>query len=389
MKFVWTVLTLSLFIHGLSAQVWQVPIGDAPVGYSNLLSANRQAVNSDLVLAESLIDLVSAYTIDSVYKRKTERHQFVGAAMFRVFGIRWQTVRNTREKIVGTVRKTSITGKEHFTEYDVNFDVVPHLMRSREVVYAGYQVREPMFKARKKVKPGQPPYIPPTPDQSMEIMDTYDIHVECTPLRELRGALDSAFYPVEGVRNLSTHPSFSTDHPAIGIYGPLVLDCNNSCWPEIHPYEWIWWRNAPISIGEEATWHIGFFRDASNRFVHWSSSPRTGQIELPMAFNASQDSVVLNFTHGPRTEFDTSDLHQLAIPTEHWDLTELRREFTLELADGHVIRLIVLSDSPLPVDGLQYWFRDWAYDARQGMITGKLCIAAGIADVFTTALQIR
>ena len=40
------------------------------------LLEDKQVISDDDILNEQLIDLVDCFTTDSVYKRKTERHQF-------------------------------------------------------------------------------------------------------------------------------------------------------------------------------------------------------------------------------------------------------------------------------------------------------------------------
>ncbi len=373
---------------GVNAQTLPVPNGKIPPGLADLYRAKKSSVDADPVLAESILDLVQVSTTDSTYKRRTERHQFVGAALFRVVGVRWKTVRNTREKIVGTVSGTGISGRERFTEYDVNFNLVPHLMRSRKVIYAGYAEREPMFKARKQVTPGQAPYVLPTDYQSENELNRYDIHVECTPLRDLRPALDEKFYPVLHNIPLSQHPNFEQDNPAMGVYGPLILDCNHTCHPEIHPYEWIWWRSAPEEAGAESSWKIGFLRDASNRFKHWSSKPRTGQMSLPLAFSDDRDTVFLRFENGPMDAFDTTRMAALNLPPNTWTLNQPRQEFTLELQEK-TVTLVVTSQPTLPADGLQFWFSNLVREPEADLITGRLHLAAGVANVFTTTLYVE
>jgi hypothetical protein len=259
------------------------------------------------------------------------------------------------------------------------------------VVYAGYAEREPMFKARKKVKPGQPPYVPPGPGDDAETIARYRIHVECTPYRDFRPALDSAFYPVLSRRPLSSHPSFDSDHPALGVYGPLILDCNHSCGPEIHPYEWIWWRQAPPKPGDEAIWHVGFLRDVSNRFKHWSKSPRIGRLQIPLAFYERSDTVEVRFEHGPRADFDTSGLHRMDLPETSWGLDADVQHFDLLLPGDRTRVLKVISQPPLPPSeaGLRFSFGPWGYDPNQGIITGQLILLAGVAEVYTTAIAVQ
>ena len=363
-----------------------VPVEDGalPSIWQDLLRPAGEWMD-DPAAEERLIDLVQAQTVDSIYDRKTERHQFVGAAMFRVFGIRWVSVRQTREQIVGQVQSQHITRKEHFTEYDVNFDIVPHLPRSLDVVYAGYMAQAALFKARKKVTPGEPPYIPPGEASSTE---AYEIHVECTPLRELRDTLDAVFYPTLHPHSLADHPNVGRAKPVFGVYGPLVSDCNHSCWPEIHPYDWIWWRHPPSPQGAGARWSIGFLRDASNRMPHWAPNPREGGIRIPVVLDYNnRANLTIRLQTGPGSAFSAEGLSRWPVPA---DAMAVRGTHTLSFdhpaLDGKTLQLA--SDVPLPLTAAAWWLEDLRYDADRGMLHGMLHLAISTEAAFTGWLQV-
>ncbi len=361
-----------------------LPVADRPLegAWADLRLA-PDAFAGDPAREEAVVDLVEAWTVDSTYRRKTERHQMTGAALFRVFGVRWKTVRHTRERVVGQVARQSISGKERFTEYDVNFDLVPHRPRSLEVVYAGYAAREPMFKARRAVTPGEPPYVPPGPGIDPQ---PYRIHVECTPARGLRDALDSAFYPTRRPHDLATHPNVGRAHPVIGVYGPLVLDCNHSCWPEIHPYEWIWWRTGPSAEGAPPAWSVGLLRDVSNRMKHWSHAPREGAVSLPFAVAFGEGGeAVLRLEAGPRSPFHPPGLQRWPLP-----------ERAFPVAGRHLVgldhpalagrRLALETDAAWPLDAAAWWVEDLAWDAGAGRLHGRIVVAAAVRDALTFRL---
>jgi hypothetical protein len=338
---------------------------------------------------EGVIDLVRARTVDSTYERKRARHRVVGGAMLPYLGVRWKTVRYTREQVVGQVVKQSISGKERFTEYDVNFNIIPHRQRSLDVVYAAYADQEPMFKARKKVKQAggadAPPYVPPTQDLDPS---PYKIHVEVTPMRDLRDTLHQVFYPTRGGLSLEAHPNIQRPNPVFGVYGPMVLDCNHKCHPEIHPYEWIWWRHAPESRGASSRWSIGLLRDVSNRMKHWSYAPREGAIRIPVLLDVGREDVLeLRLEPGPRSAFSAEGLWRWPLP-EQARAIRGTTEWALEhpALSGKRVRLI--SEVELPIAAAWWWLEDAVYDPSQGLLRAYLVMALSTEDAFTGWLSV-
>ncbi len=366
--------------------------GPTPAYFVDLLKTNEQIRTND-VLNEQLLDLVDVYTLDSTYKRKTERHQMFGAAMFRAFGVRWKTVDYTRERFIGTIKKISISGKEHFTEYDVNFDPVPHLPKYQALSYYAYQAQAAMFKARKKMKEkdGQAPYIEPT-GLSEDQLKKYSFHCENTPLREARSFLDEAFYPAVRGTNHKIHPNFGEMHPSIGVYGPLVLDCNHKCHPEIHPYEWLWWMNVGPQLDNSNTkkiWWVGLLRDVSKRMKHWSYSPRTGEIAVPFALPVNDaDTLELAVLHLFFNGFDAEGFVRLKTPANAYSFNETVKDHTITISGvgNKIIR--VTSSVPIYDEGLKYWLKDLNYDASAKLLTGRLNLAMSVYDIYTAMVGV-
>ena len=371
----------------ISVRVLDVEAGSTPSGYAELVSPETE-VRKDEILNEKLVNLVDCWTVDSTYSRKTERHQFFGAAPLRWFGIRWKTVRYTREKFVGTVIKTSISNKERFTEYDVNFNLAPHLPEHRMRSHDAYQAQASMAKARKAVKDGQAPYVLPEEGMSAE---PYKVHVEITPKRELRPNLHHSFYPTARGGAFGDHPNVGDLDPAIGVYGPLILDCNHKCHPEIHPYEWIWWMdvNEQESGNQQAgdqTWHVGFMKDASNRFIHWSSNPRTGQISIPFAFDSKGKAFSIEIAHLLFTDF-ADGLELMELPEDVLDVSKENYRFELNDQNLKGKSLEVHFSYPLPTEGYRWWIDGLVLDRSSGLLTGDLHIALSVEELYLATIR--
>lgn len=365
-----------------------VRVGSLDAAWLDLRAAAEQ-LYADPQREEAVLDLLQASTVDSVYARKRARHRVVGGALLPYFGVRWKTVRYTREQVVGQVVKQSISGKERFTEYDVNFNLVPHLPRSLEVVHAAYADQQGMFKARKKVRkaggPDAPPYIKPVPDADPT---PYKIHVEVTPMRDLRDTLHEVFYPTRGGLPLVEHPNIQRSNPVFGVYGPMVLDCNHKCHPEIHPYEWIWWRRAPKQEGGSAVWSLGFLRDVSNRMKHWSSAPREGAVRIPVVLDfGQQDALSIRLEAGPRSGFSAEGLWRWPLPASAAAVRgQSTWSFEHPALSGKTLELV--SDQELPIAAAWWWMEDAVWDADRGLLRAYLVLALSVEDAFTGWLHV-
>ena len=358
--------------------------------YLKLLN-DDDTIREDDVLNEQLLDLVKPYTIDSTYKRKTERHQMFGAAIFRWFGIRWKTIRYTREKYVGTVSRVSISSKELFTEYDVNFDVVPHLKTYIDLSYEAHMAQYKMSKSRKtrkRVGEGNPPFVYPDENTNLK---PYKIHCEVTPLRAARVSLNEKFYPTVNANSIETHINFGQKQPSLGLYGPYILDCNHTCHPEIHPYEWIWWLDLnpnKTKAKKERIWWVGFLRDASKRFVHWSTTPRVGEISIPFIIKATADTAEINMAHQVFTGFDKEAFNKLSLPAGLSNFNFTEKVFTLK-GEGLNIPIKFTTNHPITAEGIAFYFDELNYDKETGYISGKLNLAMAVNDVYTTRVAFK
>ena len=371
----------------LQAQRIEVPVVSGSSGPYQELLLPPAVVAADDVLNERIVDLVDVWTVDSTYTRKTEVHRSLFFPIIRMFGVRWKTVRYTREKFVGTTRYNRVPGadSERFTEYDVNYDLVPHLDHHRRTAHDGYQAMASMFKSRKRTRgrEDEEPFV--LPDE-VRHPERYKLHCEITPDGPSRNALNDLFYPTIAPMNTTVHPNFLQEHPTIGLYGCFVLDCNHKCHPEIHPYEWFWWYDVrpEANVLDRRTWHVALMRDVSNRMKHWSSSPRVGQMRIPFVMPAAATGKTIDIEHLVYDGFVPDAMDRMDIPDHALDAQSTERTLVLDSEAPEVYpALTVRMNHAIASDGIRLWLDDVAYDDRTGMLSGVLVLALSVEDVYT------
>jgi hypothetical protein len=352
---------------------------------SALENLNESAYFKENALENHLaVDMVNAFTTDSVFTRKFERHRVFGGGVIRLLGFRWKAVTLEREKLVGWVNKHylhDIDKKAQFTEYDINYDLIPVLPAYKDMAHLSYQAQFNMFKSKKKDQEGQAPYIYPTEGVDMTL---YRFHCENTPAADFRSLLNTKFFPVHNNNPLAIHQNFETEKPVIGMYGVLVLDCNHSCHPEIHPYEWVWWLN----LTEKSTsWNVGFIRDVSNRFKHWSSAPRTGEISIPFSFPLESSEWKIEVDHQMFGNFSQEGFKELQVPKPNYTFKELERTFQFSLPALADKTLQVVSGESIPYESLVYYFSNLNLDVSSGTFSGNLHLAMSINEVYTAEIK--
>lgn len=360
----------------------------------DILFVDDEELKENPVLNETALDLVDVYLVDSAYKRRSERHRlFMVGAIIRIFGYRWQTIDRRRIKFIGTINKERIPGRDsdRFTEYDVNYDIYPHLPHYIDVALEGWQARLTTVKGRKaapKDNRDNPPYV--APDSTTDLTK-YRLHSELTPHVDSRDALNAFFYPTVAPMHLARHPNFLESKPSVGVYGNFVLDCNHRCHPEIHPYEVLWWLDVNRNQGQldvhEKTWHVGLLRDVSNRFKHWSSSPRTGEIAIPFVFKMDKRANVIEWDHQVFNGFSNEGFATLEINDNlsYLDVTEQKHE----LLNGEY--LTIRTNGSVLGGGIAYYLSDIATEERTDgrYVTGYLNIPMSVKDVYTAELRMR
>ncbi|MGB0369104.1 MAG: hypothetical protein ACPGD8_06845, partial [Flavobacteriales bacterium] len=107
-----------------------------------LLTQNRKFVADHDSLNEELVDLVRVFSVDSVLPNKSQRHRVAAAGwVISMFGYKWKAIDMTKRKFVGTERDhIRVPGNPPlFTEYDVNFNLIPHTKKYIDLVWIGYE----------------------------------------------------------------------------------------------------------------------------------------------------------------------------------------------------------------------------------------------------------
>jgi hypothetical protein len=93
-------------------------------------------------LNEELVNLVKAFSVDSVLPNKSQRHRVAAAGwVISIFGYKWKALNMTKQKFVGTERDhIRVPGNPPlFTEYDVNFNIIPHTKKYIDLVWIGHE----------------------------------------------------------------------------------------------------------------------------------------------------------------------------------------------------------------------------------------------------------
>ncbi|MGE3825754.1 MAG: hypothetical protein AB7G44_16145, partial [Bacteroidia bacterium] len=176
-----------------------------------------------ITITEELTDLVQCFSVDSILKKRKQRHRVIGSRIINVLGWNWRSINMKKIKVVGTVRKTGGVAEEsHFKELDINYDIIPHTQKYIDIHWSAYQAQMKIKKAARQRDFTQPPFIYPTP----ETIDNYRMHCECTPYfkDDYREKINTHLYPVFPGNNLLAHKNFMHEHPTMGFYGAFVLD---------------------------------------------------------------------------------------------------------------------------------------------------------------------
>lgn len=359
-----------------------------------LLSPNKALRMNDTACQRAL-DLVMPLLADSIIPRKKERHHvFLVGWMINQFGYGWRAVSMKKEKFVGKVVRQSKSGEEQFTEFDVNMDLNFHLPKYLFRVFAGYDMQK--LKNRQDFRRGK--YLrnyslPPFVRDSANIGDIsrYRLHAEHTPYRPFRATLHELFYPVLG-KDMAAHPNFRTNNPNVGMYGVFCLDCNHSCHPELHPYEWLWWMNISQdndSARNEKVWNVGLLHEGSNRFPKWSPSPKTGRISIPFAFETKSGTPHIHIEHLITHAFDPASLESFdAYQRPYFGAGQQSRTIAV-INDIQPLQILFTQNLPLQTDALRYRLTDLNMDPDTQVLSGFLEINLSAKELYTTRITMR
>lgn len=334
-------------------------------------------------VAEELTDLVQCFSVDSILKKRKQRHRVIGSRIINILGWNWRSVNMKKIKVVGTVRKTGgVADKSHFKELDINYDLIPHTQKYIDIHWSAYEAQMKTKKAARQRDFTKPPFIYPTP----ETIDNYRLHCECTPYFEegYRDQINTHLYPVYPGNNLLTHKNFMHEHPTMGMYGALVLDCNHSCHPEIHPYEWLFWLDLSPekdNVQDKITWIYGYLRDVSLRQRNWVQKMRSGAISFPFIFKTDNQNKEIIIEHTITQEWRPDGLKRIkGIPDGAVTLDFETVVFDVGRPGNSIT---IKTNKKLPTEAGKIWLSNLNVDEKNGYITGYVNLAVSIENIYT------
>ncbi len=372
--------------------VYQVSAFDkTPEAFKALLNSNN-SISTDDTLNEKILDLVNPILADSVIERKKQHHKIFGIGLLiHVFGgFNWRAVDMKKQKFVGTVIRNTRSSKERYTEYDINFDLAFHLHKYLLQQFVAFDLQKSIgkqdYRKGNYIKDySAPPFVR---DTNMIDIKMYKLHCELTPSGSFREQLNEKFYPtLHDGRDLKDHPNFGTEYPSLGFYGTWCLDCNHSCHPELHPYEWIWWLHTEEKDStKNREWLLGLFHESSNRMKKWSTSPETGSIAIPFVIeNASDTNQVLKIKidHLVIGQFD---FKKKKIKLENSFSSSEKTEAIIFMIGEKVIHAEVQFNQTLMEDAVLYYFSKLNYDSSTNMLSGYFNISTSVKDLYTSRI---
>ncbi|MFM1876392.1 MAG: hypothetical protein RL266_2129 [Bacteroidota bacterium] len=357
-----------------------------------LLTKERQYISDNDSLNEELVDLVRAFSVDSILPSKSQRHR-VGEAgwIISIFGYKWKALNMTKQKFVGTERDgIRVPGHgPRFTEYDVNFNLIPRTKKYIDLTWVGIKQQRDKNRFNRIKNFDEAPWIYP---ETLENIKRYRMHCEITPPQEYLPLLNEKFYPVMQPNSSKDHPNIGSDYTTYGLYGAFVADYNHTGHPEIHPYEWLWWYDThPDRLNEKSqTWYVGYMKEASNRFRGWykKKEPRVGQVSVPFVFDLKNDTLKITLEHLLHDMFNAEWLSKLqGIPETASDLYFWEKTFTFTDVGlkGKVIRYS--TSNPIRREGMKTWFSDLNWDKENKLLTGYLNLGVSVENVYAAKLS--
>ena len=353
--------------------------------YQSLLLPNAELERND-TLNEEILDLVEPTVWDSVIHKKKQHHMLflLGWSISTFANINWRPVQMNKTKFTGTIRGNGRSGNEHYTEYDLNYDLYFHTRKYLERNFTSFdrqrQIHRQDLLKRRKIDYSKAPFVRDTANINMY---QYRLHCELTPPRAYRPQLHYSFFPVLPGINHAGHPSFANEYPSMGFYGTWCLDCNHSCHGELHPYEWVWWLNLKDTATTRKTWMVGLFHEGSKRFPDWSRNPKSGTFSIPFAFRYQSDSAhSITIEHLVYNSFIDSNVAKMSVPA---NAVGPAQSIPLLLTDagGGSYRLRLNFAHPIVTGGLRYWLSNLNWDETSRILSGDLHFAVSVVDLYT------
>lgn len=387
--FLFSFFVLALYFTAFT-QVYTISTyGETDERHEALLEPNSTISQNDL-LNEQILDLVNPALADSVFEKKKQHHKVgpFGWMIHAFGGLNWRATSMSKEKIVGTIYNQGRSGKELFTEYDIIYDLIFHMPKYQRLMFEQFDAQRET-KRQDWLKKGRIDYdVPPFIRDTNNIdINLYKMHCEVTPHEDFLKDLHYVFFPTlpDGSR-LKDHANFMNDHPSVGMYGVLCLDCNHDCHPEMHPYEWIWWLKCTDDDQLfDKEWHVGLLIEGSNRMKKWSYNPKVGSINIPFAFSTEKD-VLIEIEHGLYGEFIQNST--FVLPKNTFGASVENR--TIQIQGNGVEKSIEIRIcNPLKDSSIQYWLSDLNYDESNHIISGNLMMFVSILDLYTVTVRIK
>ena len=383
------ILVLMYFLNPVNSK------GTTNEAFSYLLLSNDRISKNDTI-NEKILDLVAPMLLDSVVDKRKQHHKVwpLGWLIHTFGNFNWRAISKNKEKFVGTIVRQSRSGEEEFTEYDINFDLNFHLDKYLKKVFKGYDIqgkyRRQDITHKERTDFKAIPFVRDT--NNINIRD-YRLHCELTPPRAFRSQLNYLFYPaIPGGGGLAQHPNFGTDFPTVGFYGVFCSDCNHSCHPEIHPYEWMWWlKTNDRDSSFQKIWTIGLFHESSNRMKNWSVNPMSGSIAIPFAFKLDPETPknnIVEIEHLVFNKFTEKNFSNLKMgekffgPDQHQQISITN--------DGKELTIITVRFSrAINTQFLKFWFSQLNFDENQNVISGYFHFATSVEDLYTTQIRFK
>jgi hypothetical protein len=269
----------------------------------------------------------------------------------------------------------------------VNINLVPHLKRYIDLAYNAFKRQKEIGRHKRKHDYHAAPFV--YPDAGTDL-GKYALHCELSPPRGYRAMINELVYPVIAGNSATKHPHFGDENFTAGLYGAYISDCNHSCHPEIHPYEWLWWLNVHPEQYKQPyakTWVFALFREGSNRFPKWSPSPRTGGIEIPFIFPAEAKELVIDWQHLVFSRFSKEGFKQLNIPADAMGFDKTAWKFLLADAPISDVYIILNINAPISQNEIKFWFSNLNFDQEKLLVSGKLHMAASVEDIYSAKVK--
>jgi hypothetical protein len=377
---------------GLSQNLLKVETFNATSENWLLLTQSRKFIADNDSLNEELVDLVKVFSVDSVLPSKSQRHRVAAAGwVISMFGYKWKALSMTKQKFVGTERDhIRVPGNPPlFTEYDVNFNLIPRIRKYIDLVWIGYEKQAKRNRFKKIKNFDEAPWVYP---ETLENIKRYRMHCEITPPVYARAMLNEKFYPCIRPNSSKAHINIGTDYATFGMYGAFVADFNHAGHPEIHPYDWVWWYDThPQRLEEKGqTWYFGFMKEASNRFRGWykKKEPRIGQISVPFSFDLQNDTLKVTLKHLVHDLFAGEAISRLeSVPEGASNLYFSEKSYTFQdkSLKGKAIRFT--TSNPIRQEGLKTWFSELNLDKDKNLLTGYLNLGVAVNELYNAKIS--